>query len=155
MCSSLASEKVMRLAIALLLFALFQSATAETRYVGVSTLNVRDQPSGAIVAKLERGAAVEVVESNNGWSKISMTGADQRWVASNLLCDHLGCTIAPLVVTRQASQNRSNRTFSSSPRTQLTGGGYSAECPCSGSNNCIGRRGGRFCITSSGNKRYR
>ena len=55
----------MRLAIALLLFALFQSATAETRYVGVSTLNVRDQTSGAIVAKLERGAAVEVVESNN------------------------------------------------------------------------------------------
>ena len=83
----------MRLAIALLLFALFQSATVETRYVGVSTLNVRDQPSGVIVAKLERGAAVEVVESNNGWSKISVTGADQRWVASKLLCDHLGCTI--------------------------------------------------------------
>ena len=40
----------MRLAIALLLFALFQSATAETRYVGVSTLNVRDQPSGAIAS---------------------------------------------------------------------------------------------------------
>jgi len=31
------------------------------------------------------------------------------------------------------------------------GGG---SCPCSGSNICIGPRGGRYCITSGGNKRY-
>ena len=28
-------------------------------------------------------------------------------------------------------------------------------CPCSGSNNCYGYRGGQFCITSGGKKRYR
>lgn len=28
-------------------------------------------------------------------------------------------------------------------------------CPCSSSNNCYGPRGGRYCITSGGNKRYR
>lgn len=27
-------------------------------------------------------------------------------------------------------------------------------CPCSGNNVCIGPRGGRYCITSGGNKRY-
>jgi len=27
-------------------------------------------------------------------------------------------------------------------------------CPCSGSKLCTGPRGGRYCITSSGNKRY-
>ncbi len=27
-------------------------------------------------------------------------------------------------------------------------------CPCSGRNVCIGPRGGRYCITSGGNKRY-
>lgn len=30
-----------------------------------------------------------------------------------------------------------------------------ATCPCSGSFNCVGPRGGRYCITSGGNKRYR
>lgn len=28
-------------------------------------------------------------------------------------------------------------------------------CPCSGSSNCTGPRGGSYCITSGGNKRYR
>ncbi len=31
----------------------------------------------------------------------------------------------------------------------------SSECPCSGSNNCVGPRGGTYCITPSGNKKYR
>ena len=30
-----------------------------------------------------------------------------------------------------------------------------ATCPCSGSFNCTGPRGGQYCITSGGNKRYR
>jgi hypothetical protein len=42
-------------------------------------------------------------------------------------------------------------------------GGYSAygsrgttagSCPCNGGDVCIGPRGGRYCITSGGNKRY-
>lgn len=28
------------------------------------------------------------------------------------------------------------------------------ECPCNGGKVCVGPRGGRYCITSSGNKRY-
>jgi DNA-binding CsgD family transcriptional regulator len=30
----------------------------------------------------------------------------------------------------------------------------SAACPCSGESVCVGPRGGRYCITSGGNKRY-
>ena len=34
-------------------------------------------------------------------------------------------------------------------------GGYGgSSCPCNGGNVCIGPRGGRYCITSGGNKRY-
>ncbi|RSB52611.1 hypothetical protein [Acinetobacter soli] len=33
--------------------------------------------------------------------------------------------------------------------------GSSDSCPCSGSNDCIGPRGGIYCYTSGGNKRYR
>jgi hypothetical protein len=29
-----------------------------------------------------------------------------------------------------------------------------SSCPCSGSKVCVGPRGGHYCITSSGNKRY-
>lgn len=36
-----------------------------------------------------------------------------------------------------------------SPRGTTTG-----ECPCNGGNVCVGPRGGRYCITSGGNKRY-
>lgn len=28
------------------------------------------------------------------------------------------------------------------------------QCPCNGGNVCVGPRGGRYCITSGGNKRY-
>lgn len=30
----------------------------------------------------------------------------------------------------------------------------SGECPCNGGNVCVGPRGGRYCITSGGKKRY-
>ena len=30
----------------------------------------------------------------------------------------------------------------------------SSSCPCSGSKVCVGPRGGRYCITNGGNKRY-
>lgn len=32
---------------------------------------------------------------------------------------------------------------------------YGDSCPCSSSANCVGPRGGTYCITSGGNKRYR
>lgn len=46
-----------------------------------------------------------------------------------------------------------NRARSTRPRSNnLYSGGSS--CPCRGSRVCIGPRGGRYCITSGGNKRY-
>lgn len=33
-------------------------------------------------------------------------------------------------------------------------GTTSGECPCNGGKVCIGPRGGRYCITRGGNKRY-
>lgn len=33
--------------------------------------------------------------------------------------------------------------------------GSSDSCPCSGSSDCVGPRGGIYCYTSGGNKRYR
>lgn len=33
-------------------------------------------------------------------------------------------------------------------------GTTSGSCPCNGGDVCVGPRGGRYCITSSGRKRY-
>jgi hypothetical protein len=39
-------------------------------------------------------------------------------------------------------------------RRSYGGDYYGSGCPCSGRQICIGPRGGRYCITSGGNKRY-
>ena len=47
-------------------------------------------------------------------------------------------------------KKRKRRAKMRSTRPSYYGGG----CPCSGGTVCIGPRGGRYCITSGGNKRY-
>lgn len=69
----------------------------------------------------------------------------------------VGARSAPAAGTRKraASPRRSASRSSSTGRRRSSG--YSAiggSCPCSGRNICIGPRGGRYCITSGGNKRY-
>jgi uncharacterized protein YgiM (DUF1202 family) len=60
---------------------------------------------------------------------------------------------------RRAKPASKSTTASSSRRTRRSSrseGIYSGStnCPCSGGNVCIGPRGGRYCITRGGNKRY-
>lgn len=64
--------------------------------------------------------------------------------------------------TGSASSSRSG--YSSKKRSKKARGSQAGRkaryydpgsgCPCSGSRVCIGPRGGRYCITSGGNKRY-
>lgn len=50
----------------------------------------------------------------------------------------------------RASHNRTRAARARSTKLYSVG----SSCPCSGSRICIGPRGGRYCITSGGNKRY-
>lgn len=61
-----------------------------------------------------------------------------------------------------AEQADAKRRYSYAKKRAKTGG-YSAygsrgtttgSCPCNGGDVCIGPRGGRYCITCGGNKRY-
>lgn len=59
--------------------------------------------------------------------------------------------------TREASRYSAKSHGWSTPKKKRRsyGGDYSGSgCPCSGRQVCIGPRGGRYCITSGGNKRY-
>lgn len=113
----------------------------ETLYVATESLNQRSSPSGSIVGKSTGGESVRVYERSSEWARISPDNYPPRWVSSRLLCSGVGCYSPP---TR-----RSNSSFTRARTNYID-----AACPCSGGRVCIGPRGGRYCITSGGNKRY-
>ncbi len=57
---------------------------------------------------------------------------------------------APVAASRKARKTRSARTASRAYAPSSAGG----SCPCGTGAVCVGPRGGRYCITSGGNKRY-
>lgn len=131
--------------------ALAMGSEARAEYVSADTLNCRKKPetSAAVQAKLNRGRHVTVEDTAGTWSRLESPNC---WVLSRYLRD---AYIAP--------NNRSATTPSSlyggsrsTPKKQSrpANRSYSGSCPCSGRQVCIGPRGGRYCITSGGNKRY-
>ncbi|WP_170235469.1 SH3 domain-containing protein [Verticiella sediminum] len=119
-------------------------------YVGPQTLNVRTSPNGQVSGSLIHGAAVDVHEERDGWSRVSPSGQRERWVSSAHLCTRQDCSDAPRWRSGPSSPAPSAPARFSSPPASSSYG-----CPCSSDSNCYGPRGGRYCITSGGNKRYR
>ncbi|MBA5955884.1 SH3 domain-containing protein [Pseudomonas lactis] len=119
-------------------------APATDQFVSADNLNVRDQPGGKVISKLKRGEKVQVFETRNEWARISSDVQSSKWLWSKSLCGGSGCYVVskPKPVTQPAQ-----------PVRQQTPA-YGSSCPCSSGNVCIGPRGGRYCITSGGNKRY-
>jgi len=56
---------------------------------------------------------------------------------------------ARYAANRNARGYRGGSTYS-----RRSAGQFASGCPCSGRQVCVGPRGGRYCITSGGNKRY-
>lgn len=119
-------------------------ASATEHFVSADNLNVRDQPGGKVVSKLKRGEKVQIFETKNDWARISTDGQSSKWLSSKSLCSGPGCYIV--------SKRKSVTQPLQPARQQLPA--YGSSCPCSSGNVCIGPRGGRYCITSGGNKRY-
>jgi hypothetical protein len=117
-------------------------------FVNADTLNVRDRPDGKVVAKIRRGAKVNIYKRNPNslWARISADGLSPQWVSAQSLCNEPGC----YSTTNQRSA--STPPPESKQRPAPVAREYS--CACSGHNVCIGPRGGRYCITSVGNKKY-
>ncbi|MBK5071727.1 SH3 domain-containing protein [Budviciaceae bacterium CWB-B4] len=124
---------------------------AVTQYVNAEKLNVRTSPNGKIVTSLKQGQKVLVHEQRDSWSRITPDTEPARWVSSSLLCNTDNCyisnkkpAVAPTVYRSQSKPQPASRSIN------YSGSG----CPCSSGRICIGPRGGRYCITSGGNKRY-
>lgn len=154
------------------------SGTASATTV-TSNVNCRNQPraTARIVARIPAGTDVSVERRRDDWSLISHTPRS-CWVASRYLGEQSTADANRVslrqtrALTRSASTNRErisrpsrrssflarspHRSTRRRVRTRSApsynyGGG---SCPCSGRNICVGPRGGRYCITSGGNKRY-
>lgn len=125
--------------------------SGETVYVQPKNLNARARPSASakVVGRLREGQALRVVETQGDWIKVAQ-GSALVWIASSHVSGtrSVGSRAAQTLIARPASYARPQR----APRTRFDYGGDT--CPCSGSHICIGPRGGRYCITSGGNKRY-
>lgn len=98
--------------------------------------------------RIHEGKRYEVGEAQDGWSLVNVYGSDV-WARASLFGNRCKSTSAatgahvPAPKTRSAETSRS---LSSSPST--------SGCPCGSGKVCVGPRGGRYCITSGGNKRY-
>jgi len=139
----------------------------DTRYVKARSLNCRSSAaaSAAIISKFAQGASVQVEEESGGWSRLG--GAQPCWVSSSflsttappfamgLLSDPAAApdSEAKLKPASRASSSRGRVSHSSTP-SRKSRANDSGGCLCSGSRVCVGPRGGRYCITSGGNKRY-
>ncbi|WP_143277089.1 SH3 domain-containing protein [Bordetella genomosp. 4] len=123
-------------------------------FVRPSSLKQRASPNGTVVGSLVRGVSVKVYVRQGDWGRITPDGLSERWVSMTHLCPDRNCAVLQKDAPKKSSAQLQQST-PSSPRINRFTSTYSAGCPCSSSSNCIGPRGGRYCITSGGNKRYR
>lgn len=117
-------------------------------YVTATALNARAEPTtdGAVVGKFARGQRLEVRQRSGDWLKV-VQGATVAWIAASHVSQ--SAPVQSLLSENRPSGRSQSR--NAKPRPARFSGG---SCPCSGDRVCIGPRGGRYCITSGGNKRY-
>jgi hypothetical protein len=146
-------------------------------YVKVASLQCRAEPS---LTRLPKNAAVRVVERSGEWWRVNYTSAPLCWAKSGFLTVNASgssdtvqmggripstgstasrpaaLSLRPLPLASPASPVSAPRrsAASAASRPRRTDRSAGSGCPCSGSRVCIGPRGGRYCITSGGNKRY-
>lgn len=78
----------------------------------------------------------------------------RRLFVTGLLAACLAVPHSPSEAKGRSRRSSRRRTRSSAPSSLFERGTTSGECPCNGGKVCVGPRGGRYCITRSGNKRY-
>ena len=123
-------------------------------FVRPAPLKQRALPNGTVVGSLVKGVSVKVYVRQGSWGRVSPDGQPERWVSMAHLCSDRYCVGSRTSASTQNSAQLGQSTVRTPSVSRLTST-YSGGCPCSSSNSCIGRRGGRYCITSGGNKRYR
>jgi len=161
--------KLLTRILALALVACIASAAGAATITG-QNVNCRSTPNtrGKIVHRFRAGDEVSVSKRTGVWLRVTPPAAG-CWVASDYVGDASANSYHPSPAGSRMSAAAGHRSVSKpnhwwrqpmfrhaarrpSRRSSVYDGGGS--CPCRGRNICIGPRGGRYCITSGGNKRY-
>lgn len=134
-----------------------QAAGRDIRYVDTASALVRLQPEGTVSESVSRGTAVIVNRIERGWANIDTDRHSGHWVSASLLCRGAGCwqRPPPSVSEMHRAPSPAGARFAPARAVPLPSSSGSSGCPCSARYNCTGPRGGQYCITSGGNKRYR
>lgn len=149
------------------------ASVADAETVAGDKVNCRSaaRSTAPVLGVLRRGQAVPVLSRSGAWIYVDPEALPACYVRSDLLASSASVLTGPAYRSSSASRSSyrrgygfgsSTRYAGSSRRRSSSAGGRSrsrglydgGSCPCSGSNVCIGPRGGRYCITSGGNKRY-
>ncbi|MDA3434364.1 SH3 domain-containing protein [Acinetobacter baumannii] len=126
----------------------------ESKYINTNSLNIRDKPNGHVVGKLRRGEKVDIYETKGNWARISLNSSSPQWLSTKLLCETDGCFKQKSRSTTsnnyQALKSHPHHSEGKQKKTY-----YDSDCSCAVVDYCVGPRGGHYCITSGGNKRYK
>lgn len=126
----------------------------ESKYINTNSLNIRDKPNGHVVGKLGRGEKVDIYEMKGNWARISLNSSSPQWLSTKLLCETDGCfkqkSRSNTSNNYQALKSHPHHTERKQKKTY-----YDSDCSCAVVDYCVGPRGGHYCITSGGNKRYK
>jgi hypothetical protein len=125
--------------------------TENTIYVSSRALNGRAAPSKSaeVIGKFREGDALVVQERKGDWTKVAQ-GAVVYWVASSHVASQRKPRATDQFLHGSTSRQKAPRKAHFA-KPQRISDDY---CPCRGERVCVGPRGGRYCITSGGNKRY-
>lgn len=171
----MAASTVTRCGARFVLMCLSMCALPLAAHAATTTANVNCRMSPALSARsiehIPTGTSVAVLSRESSWSKVHRRR--DCWISDRYLAAEGSAMPERSLRSYEPSARhssggletrRANRrslrsvTRRSSPRRSLRSSSpYSYDggsCPCSGRNICIGPRGGRYCITSGGNKRY-
>lgn len=134
------------------------SGAAHAAAIGGSATVCRASPStrATVVERLAARVPVDVVGARRGWSRVRTRAARTCWISSRLLAGSSILPVASATSRRPVATARRARHAAAGRGTRARhglGGIGGGSCPCGGG-VCVGPRGGRYCITSGGNKRY-
>lgn len=105
------------------------------------------EPSKKSAFRIQKGKSYDVGPAKDGWAAVN-NGGQEVWARAWLFASSCNPTVGGSAKAGSAkgqSSTAPSKNLSTSP---------SSGCPCGGGNVCVGPRGGRYCITSGGNKRY-
>lgn len=141
----------------------------------INKTTVYDAPiSGKILRVLNKGSKVLIFDRKSNWERITIENDSPQWVNIKDLCNDKAChkaneqktssqqialkNINPLKKSDQLKTNNQKSNSVSKSRTNYSkkksDNIYGRSCSCSVIDYCVGPRGGHYCITSGGNKRY-